>query len=238
MTTRVDHLAFDTNHFGFSIARLAGDQLDDARAAEAVATCKAEGVRCLYFLARSDDDATVRAAEAHGFHLADVRMTYERKPAAGSAPLGPDFVLRSAIPADLPRLRALAAAHHTESRFYADPGFPRDRCDALYANWIDNSTRGLADEIVVIARGADPVGYITWKGHAGEGSIGLISVDAEARGAGVGAALVARAVDLSAAAGHSRITVVTQGRNRASQRCYQRGGFLTGSTELWYHRWF
>lgn len=237
MTVRIDHVAFDTAHFGFSVARLAGDRLDDARAAEAVATCAAEGVRCLYFLARSDDDATVRAAEAHGFHLTDVRMTYERRPAA-TTPLGPDLVLRDAIPGDLPRLRALAAAHHTESRFYADPGFPRERCDALYANWMENSTKGLADAVVVVARGANPVGYITWKGHAGEGSIGLISVDAEARGAGVGAALVARAVDLSAAARHSRITVVTQGRNRASQRLYQRGGFITGSMELWYHRWF
>lgn len=238
MTAGVDHLAFDSAHFGFSIARLGGDRLDDARAAAALAACESEGVRCLYFLARSDDDATVQAAEKHGFHLADVRVTYERKPAAMATELAPDLVLREAIPADAPRLCALAGSHHLDTRFYADPGFARERADALYATWMANSLEGLADKVVVVARGADPVGYITWKAHANEGSIGLISVDAEARGAGVGAALVARAVDLSAAAGHSRITVVTQGRNRASQRLYQRVGFLTGSMELWYHRWF
>jgi ribosomal protein S18 acetylase RimI-like enzyme len=32
-------------------------------------------------------------------------------------------------------------------------------------------------------------------------------------------------------------TVVTQGRNIASQRLYQKHGFVTQSIQLWYHRW-
>ena len=32
--------------------------------------------------------------------------------------------------------------------------------------------------------------------------------------------------------------VVTQGRNIAGQRLYQRCGFLTRSVELWYHKWY
>jgi len=32
--------------------------------------------------------------------------------------------------------------------------------------------------------------------------------------------------------------VVTQGRNLAAQRLYQRNGFVTASLQLWYHRWF
>jgi ribosomal protein S18 acetylase RimI-like enzyme len=33
------------------------------------------------------------------------------------------------------------------------------------------------------------------------------------------------------------VSVVTQGRNVAAQRLYQRAGFVTASTQLWYHRW-
>jgi len=36
----------------------------------------------------------------------------------------------------------------------------------------------------------------------------------------------------------SNITVVTQGRNVAAQRLYQRLGFVTRSLELTYHKWF
>jgi ribosomal protein S18 acetylase RimI-like enzyme len=34
------------------------------------------------------------------------------------------------------------------------------------------------------------------------------------------------------------VQVVTQGRNYAAQRLYQRCGFVTRKTELWYHKWF
>jgi hypothetical protein len=34
------------------------------------------------------------------------------------------------------------------------------------------------------------------------------------------------------------VQVITQGRNYAAQRLYQRAGFVTRKTELWYHKWF
>ena len=34
------------------------------------------------------------------------------------------------------------------------------------------------------------------------------------------------------------VTVVSQGRNREGQRLYQRYGFITDDTALWFHRWF
>ena len=34
------------------------------------------------------------------------------------------------------------------------------------------------------------------------------------------------------------VQVVTQGRNRAALRLYQRCGFVIEAVELWYHRWF
>ena len=37
--------------------------------------------------------------------------------------------------------------------------------------------------------------------------------------------------------GITYIDVVTQGRNYSAQRLYQRCGFITQSTELWYHKW-
>jgi dTDP-4-amino-4,6-dideoxy-D-galactose acyltransferase len=38
--------------------------------------------------------------------------------------------------------------------------------------------------------------------------------------------------------GCDRVQVVTQGRNLAAQRLYQRAGFLTADLKLWYHKWY
>ena len=35
-----------------------------------------------------------------------------------------------------------------------------------------------------------------------------------------------------------KIRVVTQGRNVAAQRLYQKCGFASSSMEIWFHRWF
>ncbi len=34
------------------------------------------------------------------------------------------------------------------------------------------------------------------------------------------------------------VSVVTQGRNIAPQKLYQKCGFISYSTMIWYHRWF
>jgi RimJ/RimL family protein N-acetyltransferase len=38
--------------------------------------------------------------------------------------------------------------------------------------------------------------------------------------------------------GARRVLVTTQARNIGAQRAYQRAGFVTASTEIWFHKWF
>jgi RimJ/RimL family protein N-acetyltransferase len=38
--------------------------------------------------------------------------------------------------------------------------------------------------------------------------------------------------------GAGRITVVTQGRNVAALRLFERCGFLVESSEVWLHKWY
>ena len=70
-----------------------------------------------------------------------------------------------------------------------------------------------------------------------QGQIGLVGVSAEARGRGVGHALVNHALDWFTRNDVEAVAVVTQGGNVAAQRLYQRCGFLTESVQLWYHKW-
>ncbi|HEY3418265.1 MAG TPA: GNAT family N-acetyltransferase [Armatimonadota bacterium] len=188
-------------------------------------------MRCLYLLTAMEGRTEV---DRWGFRLADIRMTLERNTGA----VTPGKGVRPARDADIPALAAIARESHTDSRFYADPGFPRERCDALYQTWIEKSCRGYAKAVLVAEQDGRPAGYITCDWSEDVGHIGLVAVAGWARGAGLGRELVNASVDLFLRGELRRVSVVTQGRNVSAQRLYQRCGFLTASVQLWYHRWF
>jgi ribosomal protein S18 acetylase RimI-like enzyme len=91
--------------------------------------------------------------------------------------------------------------------------------------------------VLVAEKEGAPAGYCTCDLRDGGGSIGLLAVDPRWRRERFGTALVQSALDFFRASGAARTTVVTQGHNIASQRLYQRAGFVTSSIQLWYHRW-
>jgi RimJ/RimL family protein N-acetyltransferase len=198
-----------------------------------------QNVDCLYFLADSGDASTVTFAETNGFNLVDLKVTKEKLLSPGSS-LGSETEkrIRLVLPEDVSRLRCIAGVSHTDSRFYFDPHFSQEQCKALYETWIEKSCHGWADAVLVAERERSVVGYISCHRDAAEtGRIGLLGVAAEARGEGLGLVLVQAALDWFKTQEISRVTVVTQGRNTAAQRLYERAGFVTRSVQLWYHRW-
>ena len=231
-------LAWDSAFFGIGIARVCGRTLDEARAARVDAWCRRERVACVYFLAPADDPATTRCAEQHGFSLVDVRVELERKLEAGA-----EAAVRAAVADDVPVLESIARGSYTASRFYADGHFPRAQCDALYARWVRESFHGFADAVLVTPQKGAPAAFVTCQLEAGEraervGRIGLLGVDPRQRGKGLGQCVVHAAAAWCAGRGAQRVQVVTQGRNIASQRLYQRCGFLTRGIGLYYHKWW
>ena len=219
------------------MGRVNGDTLDASRADVVDAWASANGVRCLYLLARADDFETTRLAEEHGFRLVDVRVTLARE---GDAPPADDPPVRPSRPSDVPALERIAGCVHRDTRFYHDPDFPRDGCDELYRIWIAKSCRGYADVVLVAEAGGEPAGYMACHrtDDPAVGQIGLVGVDAAAQGRGLGAALVRGALAWFAENGMAMVTVVTQGRNCAAQRLYQRAGFVTRDVQLWFHKWY
>jgi len=230
-----EFLEWDSQFFGLRIARLTEPRLTSSSVASARRWCRANQIDCLYFLADSDDAETVMLAQVSAFQLVDIRLTLGRR-LGGS--LGPTAAVRPFRPADAAGLRAIARVSHRDSRFYYDGRFARPQCDALYEAWIERSFGGWADAVLVAEWDGAPAGYISCHLAPGVGSIGLFAVAQEYRRTGLGGQLVAAASEYFCQNGMKKATVVTQGRNVASQRVYQRCGFLTQSVQLWYHCWF
>lgn len=228
-------LAWDSSFFGVRIAALRVARLTEESAPAILHWCISEKIACLYFLAPADDPATLRIAAREGFSLTDVRVTLSRE-SASTGFVTPD--VRPFHNSDLPHLLRIAGFSHTTTRFYFDQRFPRERCQALYEEWLVNSTRDVHKATLVVEREGKPAGYVTCEFAGPTGKIGLLAVADWARGMGLGSVLVQSALAFLRTKEKHRVSVVTQGRNIAAQRLYQRNGFLTDSLAFWYHRWF
>ena len=234
-------LPWDSKFFGFPVARVLGDILTTDHSDAIERWCEDREIQCLYFLARSDDAGTVALAEARGFHLVDVRMTLEQAvsdaPRLGTAKSASG--IRGAKVDDLPELRRIARLSHTDTRFFFDGRFLRERCESLYETWIQSSFEGFAQAVFVSDVEDGIGGYVTChlSRESDEGNIGLIAVDSSQQGKGLGRQLVEAALDWFTSQNVHRVSVVTQGRNIAAQRLYARTGFIPRTLELYYHRW-
>jgi dTDP-4-amino-4,6-dideoxy-D-galactose acyltransferase len=232
-------LEWDTRFFGLKIARVVPHRLHPLTLQAIKDWCAVENIECLYFLADSDDPETVRLAQMGGFDLVDIRVTLEKHVAPGyRTSEGLDQVrIRPSDSGDVPILKGIARASFRASRFYFDPHFPPERCDALFETWIERSCLGYADMVLVAERQASTAGFITCHLERNSGEIGLVGVSPDARGKGMGKLLVNAALKWFVNNHVHQVSVVTQGRNTDAQRLYQRCGFLTNQVQLWYHWW-
>src|SRR5579859_6013239 len=238
-------LPWDTGFFRCRIARIREDTLMLEPATHIVYWSRQILIHCLYFLARTDDPATIQTAEQHGFKLVDIRVTFERGMMRSPELVHPEpptgVSIRSVQSGDLPGLQAMARAAHQGTRFFNDSHFPRQRVEDLYSTWLTLETQGRAQTVLVAASVANqPLGYISCHLDSNHraGQIGLVGVSPEAHGRGIGKNLVLAALDWFGTEGARMVTVVTQGSNLPAQRLYQRCGFLSRALQLWYHKWY
>jgi len=227
----VEPLAWDSEHFGFAVGKVLAP-VDAARLEAAAAAADGAGIRCLTALVGGAETAAVVAAETAGFRCYDVRVELDRE--VRPEPRGEG--VREAEPAEFERLSPIAATSFLDSRFYADPHFPREAVEALYVAWLRRGFSG-GERLVLVTE--DGEGFIVCDRdeRAGVGTVELIAVAAPARGRGHGARLVRQAEAVFAEVGLGTARVVTQGANVAAQRLYQGEGYRTRDTSLWLHRW-
>ena len=238
MTAPAEVLPWDSEFFGVRVARALDTETFGPGAGRAlVEWCHAERVRWLYALLPSMP-AAIQEAEATDFALTDVRV--ELAGPTDRIASGPVGATRPVRDTDLPALRRLARVSHTDSRFFSDPKLPDGQAARLFERWIERDCAiDVGGWVGVIDAGGTPSGYITARlDDQRRGWIRLIAVAAEARGRGLGTALVAEAGRWLLTQGVEEVRVVTQGRNLGAQRLYQQAGFRTASLKLWYHRWF
>lgn len=230
-------LPWDSQFFGLPVARLVTTGLDAAAIADLLTAAQTQHFRLLYWLAEPTDTVTAAAAAAAGARLLDRKATFVQ-PLAGATSETPDPQVHQATTVT-PALLALARQSGAHSRFRLDAQLPPGAFGQLYDSWLRNSIGGELARLVLTTRAADgaETGLLTLGLKDGRADIGLLAVDAAARGQGLGRRLVGEARRHARRWGCREWQVVTQLSNEGACRFYEQCGFRLARIEHVYHLW-
>ncbi|MBI5610933.1 MAG: GNAT family N-acetyltransferase [Deltaproteobacteria bacterium] len=233
----LEPLPWDTENFGFGVARWTGGELDATALRAAEQSGRTAGIRLVYVNLRPDQPAAERALEQVGATLVDRKTNFAK--ALDPATRWPAEVQEFAGAAPTAALVELALASGVRSRYLVDPKMPRACFETLYRLWIARSVaRQIADTVLVVPGAAGEDGMVTLKvedGHVAR--IGLIAVSAGCRGQGVGGKLLRAAEAWAVGRGCDRMEVITQGDNQQAVALYTRGGYTVDWTKHVWHWW-
>lgn len=224
-------LAWDSETFGFPVARL------EAEVPDRLLECLRDGgIRLAYGVLPWQDASGRARLEREGALLVDhkIRFRKERNLARGV----PEGVSEWSASTTLPGLEALALASGHHSRYKVDPKMPGRVFEGLYLTWIRRSVaKEIADGVLITGRTEDPTGMITVSVKEALADIGLIAVNEQARGQGLGRRLVFAAEAFGRERGALALEVVTQGGNQGACALYSACGYRVVLEQAIYHLW-
>jgi dTDP-4-amino-4,6-dideoxy-D-galactose acyltransferase len=136
------------------------------------------------------------------------------------------------------KLLNLAVQSGKYSRFNIDKNIDNKKFEELYRIWITRSVRKeIASEVFVYSQGKGIAGCITVGQKYNRADVGLVAVDSQQRGKGIGKAMMQHAEKWVFDNGQNEIQVVTQGDNTPACRLYEHLGYTRDTVEFFYHIW-
>lgn len=232
-------LKFDTDLFGFGVAKILSPQLSLATLQKTLNEFRNQHVRLVYWPSDSKDNPSQQAAKQLQGILCSEQITYllDLKNLTTPPLIAADIATYQEPTATI-ELEQLAMQAGTYSRFKVDPLFPQELFIKLYRTWIINSVNGsLATRVIVIQYDNKVVGMATLGNKNARGDIGLIAVNANFHNQKFGTKLVNAAQAYFIETGHTLAQVVTQKTNSPACHLYEKCGFQQEKTENFYHFW-
>lgn len=120
-----------------------------------------------------------------------------------------------------------------DSRFLKDPSFGLKQFKRLYKQWIDNSITN-DDTTVLIHQSSNTIdGFVTLKKSHESAQIGLIAVNPQSQGKGIGKKLIDSVESVLKV--DTKLIVATQETNKGACKFYEKLGFRVEKKEYIYH---
>lgn len=133
------------------------------------------------------------------------------------------------------KLIGLAIESGHNSRFRKDSRL-NGRFIEMYTTWITKSVSGELADVVLVSQDQNFVnGFVTVRRNDVIGTIGLIAVDPNFRGMGIGGSLMKAASNWCIESGCGELRVATQMENTGACHLYERQGYKRLMTKLVFH---
>jgi dTDP-4-amino-4,6-dideoxy-D-galactose acyltransferase len=239
---RLDYsqIEWDSNVFGFKVAKITEPNLDSLSLKEILLDLKTQGYRLVYWVVPSDQLNLIEIGRQHGGALVDEKVVYVKDmsktvsrehsfPYVSSTYTGksPD-----------PDLISLALESGKYSRFSIDRKFPKHLFEKIYTIWITRSVlKEIAWKVLVVKLENKLLGMVTLGGQDGPGIIGLLAVSPESRGVGIGKLLVSDAENIFAERGFDSVQIATQRVNVLACKLYESCGYKKLKVNTMFHFW-
>ena len=124
------------------------------------------------------------------------------------------------------------------SRFLKDNLFGESNFKKLYKEWVDNSIiKQFADDILLYFINNKVVGFVTFKKYKDYGKIGLIAVDKEHQGKGIGRQLINKVENTLYQEGIKILRIPTQLENTEACFFYKKVGYAIIENKPIKHYW-
>lgn len=233
-------LDWDSDFFGMTVAAILPQRLIASELRDILASLAKARARLVYWASDPEDEESQLAARVCNGFLADRKVTYVadleriREPCQSSIWTVTEYV-GALGDSDLEDLAVQAGQY---SRFKVDPGIPEEKFADMYKLWMRKSLSGeMADGVLVARLSGKIVGMTTVAQKDNSGDIGLIVVGKDARGRGLGFQLVSAAQQWARQRRLQYARVVTQARNGAACKLYEKCGYRLSRLEHLYHFW-
>jgi dTDP-4-amino-4,6-dideoxy-D-galactose acyltransferase len=218
------HLHWDSDCFGFNVARIIPLDIGDARLASILHELRANNYHMVYWDVPSEYRKVISMAQKHGGILVDEKVTYVKQISnAIHATQSHSYVIAPYLLTEPePTLISLALESGVYSRFKRDPSFPTELWEKLYTRWITRAVRKeIAWEVLVVKDAGDVLGVVTLGAKEKRGVVGLLGVAPKSRGKGIGTILISAGERCFAEHGYADVQIVTQRANKAACRLYE-----------------
>lgn len=232
------YLPWDSINFGYKVALLSAGIHDELELDATLKVLQNRNYRLAYFFLPTDHKLNTHVRGFNGL-LVDQKITYQKQISKTQGLIkGNNRIIPYYSTLPLQSVIDLAIESGKYSRFRTDPNFRNNEFEILYRKWILKSIKKQAAfEVLICLDEYVPVGLITLVNKKGMGDIGLVAVDKNYQGRGIGVALMRSAEALFMKNLFFNIQVVTQKQNLAACKLYEKCGFSETSLVNVYHFW-